>query len=660
MALAQTIIKNFMNSLDNTNLKGERALDEAARKSSYFSSWQAVKNAMYNDLRSYGWNYKAFLKEKCGIDLSNLETGDTGAITGYDAGNGTVKTKESIVPENPNAELRRPLGGNLYYNGLTINWPSYLKNTSDISLKRLSTYLHTYYIPNGLNLIYESYGLSFNEKGTTVKNMSFEYKNVDKTWRAQVYNEGYNGNTTSLVLRVNRKYYPDINSIDGHSTNAKESCYLDRVIAHELTHAVMAANIRYFKDLPHYFKEGAAELVHGADDDRYHEIVDLAQNPSKLYAVITNSSIDNPDNTNNGYAGGYMLLRYFAKQAAEQINYARTTTTLKVNSAGTYSLADKTTQSRYPNATTLDATDSTGAVILIGNGRNNVLKAGKGSSSLWGGAASSDTLQGGSGRDMFWFGKNDGNDVINDFHAGRDSNSDVVNLYTNGLTAMSRSGKDVQFKMGQSTVTVHTDGAADSVVQFSFDGKNISGAKIGETNAANRLTYDANVKAFQGGNRQDTLAVSGSANHSVFLNNVTGQVYAGIEIIDASSSTGKDSLAGDKQANTIYGGSGETAMWGGPGSANDILVGGNGTTTFLYGYGEGSDVIRNTSNDDKVFLYNAPLNKFSNAAIYSNQVVLTTKLGQTLTVNGNAGTFTFADGSSWKPNYETRQWKRLS
>ncbi len=100
------------------------------------------------------------------------------------------------------------------------------------------------------------------------------------------------------------------------------SGYLDRTIAHELTHAVMAANITGFNKLPDSITEGSAELAHGIDDFRRNNILTLAyaSNSEVLFVALTNNSAETDHLYEDSYSGGYMLLRYFAKQVAEYWN----------------------------------------------------------------------------------------------------------------------------------------------------------------------------------------------------------------------------------------------------------------------------------------------------------------------------------------------------
>ena len=63
-------------------------------------------------------------------------------------------------------------------------------------------------------------------------------------------------------------------------------------------------------------------------------------------------------------------------------------------------------------------------VIIGGNNTSNEILTGSGGSSLWGGVGGNDTLIGGSGEDNFFYGKNDGKDVINN-----STSNDSINLY---------------------------------------------------------------------------------------------------------------------------------------------------------------------------------------------------------------------------------------
>lgn len=105
-------------------------------------------------------------------------------------------------------------------------------------------------------------------------------------------------------------------------------------------------------------------------------------------------------------------------------------------------------------------------VILGGDNASNVISAGVGGSSLWGGAGSvADTLNGGFGEDNFFVGKTDGSDVIN--FASPD---DRVILYNVGLSDISnftpsQMGISLTFSTG-SIVTINDTDEISPIFQL--------------------------------------------------------------------------------------------------------------------------------------------------------------------------------------------------
>ena len=173
--------------------------------------------------------------------------------------------------------------------------------------------LSSEWIKNSLSLVKDTYGLSFEENDTSVKKMDVQFEHSGGSTLAYVTNTSSSGVTNKLTLTINMDYYSalDVNDVNGSSASPG-SIYLDRTLAHELTHAAMAANITNFNNLPLYIKEGAAEVTHGIDDARKTTILNLVNNSTALSTLFTSGG-----STNDGevpYAGGYMLLRYMAAQ----------------------------------------------------------------------------------------------------------------------------------------------------------------------------------------------------------------------------------------------------------------------------------------------------------------------------------------------------------
>ena len=370
----QSVIKKFMLSLDDSTtfvkeaegknvIDAEGALDTAVSYASngMFASWDGLIQRFVGDIEYVGATTYAetetFLKDYCGINLDNL---DTGAIIGSDAG-GAEKTADSIVHEPENGTIY-PVGAatTSTINGLTLYWERsddemqtrmqdqrYLgkdANGNDI-IETVPTWwyngggdvvqqtaiadrLNTWWASEGLNLIEESYGLNF--EGATVKDIDVRFYNDNKydsntlaKVRYNYYTDGSNiGETCELRLQINMSYFNSIDFSNGNNVNGdpgdNSKFYLDRVLAHELTHAVMAANISGFSYLPDCLKEGLAELVHGADDTRTSSIKQYAL--AEFSNDVKTALSDMTKKYQRNYACGYMLLRYFANQVEDCLN----------------------------------------------------------------------------------------------------------------------------------------------------------------------------------------------------------------------------------------------------------------------------------------------------------------------------------------------------
>lgn len=103
--------------------------------------------------------------------------------------------------------------------------------------------------------------------------------------------------------------------------------YLDRLLAHELTHAAIFANVNYGYNLPNFIHEGLAEFTHGTDDIRKSAITSLASDYDRLKAVLTSTSDD------GYYEGGYIFFRYLAEQFGGKYIYNSNNNTIVSGSA---------------------------------------------------------------------------------------------------------------------------------------------------------------------------------------------------------------------------------------------------------------------------------------------------------------------------------------
>lgn len=323
---AHDSIISFMSYLDTAS-DGGRALDEAINHAS--AGRFANKNELVASfLGDFGASASGtdFLKTYCDIDLTNA---DTGAITGKDAGGGQEKTAESIVPESGSPYTGGVPTGTTTINGLTVTWPTAADynnaggTASQDAAKKIATALQGQWLKNCMDLVTESYALNF-QSGATVTSMDVTFENDASNGRLAAVSQTYSpstGNVTGLKLIVNMNYYTNMDWTDENGrTSTAGAGYLDRTIAHEMTHALMGANIKYFSDLPLYMKEGTAELVHGIDDERRANITQLVSGGTRLGDALNSTATNASQWTGNAedpYSAGYMLLRYMAKQSAD-------------------------------------------------------------------------------------------------------------------------------------------------------------------------------------------------------------------------------------------------------------------------------------------------------------------------------------------------------
>ena len=778
MATQLEVIKKFMASLDETTLAGTAALDEAIKACSSFKSFKELRNAMISDCKK-AKSADDFLKTYCGINLDNE---DTGAITGSDAGGSTTKTNESIVPES--GSLKNFKKNSFTVNGLTIqlsnfdNDGNYLGDLNFNDLNDTQKYiwqaLYTWWAKGALNLIAESYGdnFSFSEKSSaTVKKISFGFYTSENNVGA-VTGYSYNdGKTLSISMRVNMRFYNSL--VDGGNPDGKStitSSYLDTMLAHEFTHAVLAANINYNAQLPMLFTEGIAELTIGRDTA--DDMLELAANPTLLSKTLLSKDGTNP------YGGGYMFLRYLARQAGDLMiintsdslvqtfkgnddirNFA---VNAKINAgsgsdyienygvakvsinggAGDDSIMSHLNHNDHPDGCTLRGGDgndyisnddglgsnlSGGVKVLIdgGNGNdtisndgaNSTLLGGAGHDSInnWWGSVTIDggtgndsilsggdkvSIKGGTGNDSIYGGGNKvsisggtGNDSIHSYgdkvKIAGDAGNDSIYLYANATnhTVNSGDGNDSIYSGGTnvsvnagagndyienygSNSTINGGRGNDSVTSYSTDGvlykySNGDGKDtITGFNAADTLSI-ADVFFSTKASGSDLLVKVGKG--SVLLKDakkLTSNVVLSVtdsskspltisstvKNIDASKRTKAIQITGNKLANSIAGGSKNDILSGGGGNdtlrggkGNDKLWGDAGSDTFIYGSGEGKDIIYGFDNDDMLLItgaFKASYNK-SNDAIYfkvgstKNAITLKNFDATTFNINGD-------------------------
>lgn len=666
MSTQQDVIKQFMKKLDVTAKKGIPAVDEAVAYASAgkFSNLKQLVNSFVRDIKSAGIQYmddmatQMFLRRYCGIILDNK---DTGAITGADAGSGKVKTADSIIPEAGNtASLKYPTGATTVINGLKVIWPERSKLTT--MQQEIIKRLNSWWVKGALDLVEQSLGLSFKTTGATVNSMDVCFVNQNSSTLAAVrsHEDGNSGKTKQLTLVINMKYYSqlDLNNPNG-KVKGKETFYLDRVLAHELTHAVMAANIGHFSTLPDFLLEGMAELVPGIDDERQYSInVVLQQNASWLQQLFDGKHTGGEAD----YSGGYLLLRYLAHQAATQKPAANVGLSLPKGLSYNADLSVLKLTNSYEEQSiflnkyapkVFDATSYGKFLSLDGSAAAETVRVGKqgGSIRTRGG---NDTISLSNGRTVYMhFGNDDGINTV----YGMSGNDQL--LFDQGVSSFGLDSSGAFFQSGKTKVILKN--VANKTIlagrQLNFDEY-----RFGDANKENAFTYQryANRMHYIGSAvKKDKLLVNEAAN--INLGNTS--VFRNIDVVDGSNGSitaGRNSFIGGSRYATLLGANyGQDVLRAGRGGAwlqgngdTDVYYGNTGKDTFVYGsYGKSYNLQHTvtvngyTSGQDEI-RYRA--GAFKAGTVAGNDVVLTMDKGKMIVKGAKGKALTLVDSRGKK------------
>ncbi len=619
MATQQDVIKIFMAALDATTLKSTSALNAALKACSDFESLQDFKDKIVSDCAAAN-DSTTFLRDYCGIVLGNA---DTGAITGSDAQGGTVKTAKSVVPES--GDPVNFTGNTFTVDGLTVKLGkggsgSAVKSRDFGDLSAQERYIwqsfYSYWAQGSLDLISESYGDNFSfydQSSAATKIMYFIFDNANNgvlasTWGGPNYAQK---STNDLELHVNLFFYGSASGKDG-APNSNHP-YLDRTIAHELTHAVMIANIDYFDYLPKWLKEGTAELTHGVDDMRSADLRTLAGNSTLLRRAVNDLNASGVSNT--AYSGGYLALRYLAKQAADSY----TTSFTGTDDAEQFeTFNDSVTIDAGAGDDTLGNGFYTSASYSMKGGDNVYLRPGTGD----------DSIRNVNGSVIIEYAQGDGNDTVTGFN-------ETSTLKISGAPYSSQvSGSNVIINVGNGSITL-LDAA---LLQPKIDGSAI--LKLTNDDPAN-VTIGSAVEFVDASARSKSITITANK----LANSIAGG--KGKDVIWAGA--GDDTLTGGNGNDKLYGQGGNDCLEGGAGddllsgyTGNDTLAGGYGNDLFVYS--AGNDVITDYATGDKISLGAA----LTSTSLNGSDSVL--KIGSgTLTVK-NARTLALTDAQGTELN----------
>jgi flagellin len=172
----------------------------------------------------------------------------------------------------------------------------------DLDQRAVLNALKGFWISEGEQRVQDAFGIS--ASGASLK-ITLSNDPSSQTLASVAGTVGAGGRIQDQVLNVNLAYFDASTLPDGGNNPAQ---YTDRVIAHEMAHAVMGRSMN-FAALPNWFKEGAAEAVQGADER-------LSGDTAGGTSVTAILAAFNGDDVSGsaGYSGGYAAVRYMHDQ----------------------------------------------------------------------------------------------------------------------------------------------------------------------------------------------------------------------------------------------------------------------------------------------------------------------------------------------------------
>ena len=578
----QEVMEKFMDSLDKTTLKGNKAVDEAILTATGGKfKISSLKKQLLSDYDT-SKNGEEFLEKYCGIDLSN---DDTGAITGSDAGGSKTKNSKSIIPDGTFSKSFN--NTSFTTNGVTFRlceldyWDGYLWTVDSLSgltslEKHIWRGLYSFWAEESLNLIEQSYGYSFEDSDTEANTIRVYFvDDEDSNALAKTYNHiltSFDEEEEYIHIGINLHYFENISTSDSEGKVPSDrypywqTDYLDRTIAHELTHAIMVAKVSYCYTLPAIIIEGLAELTGGIDDIRYNDILAGVKNKSTLKKLLVFQDdynevygVNAPD-----YVGGYIFLRYLARQFGDLTISNDTSNTIVSGFYGNDTI--------YNYAKSVTVKSGAGDDEIYGSSNNDTLYGEAGNDSLSGGNGN-DKLYGGSGKDSLY------GDADNDTLYG-DSGSDSLS---------GGNGKDLLYG-GNEADYLYGDAGNDTL--YGGKGNDI----LYGGNEDDKLYGEAGADYLYGDSGNDTL-YGNTGNDSLSGGKGNDKLYGGSDKDKLYGNSGDDTLYGDSGSDSLSGGNGKDLLYGG--NEADYLYGDAGNDT-LYG-GKGNDILYGGNEDDKLY-----------------------------------------------------------
>ncbi|WP_294872603.1 calcium-binding protein, partial [Sulfuricurvum sp. RIFCSPLOWO2_12_FULL_43_24] len=218
------------------------------------------------------------------------------------------------------------------------------------------------------------------------------------------------------------------------------------------------------------------------------------------------------------------------------------------------------------------------------NAGDDTINAGSGNDRIYAGEGN-DTIEGNAGNDTIVMGS--GDDYVTD------ASGDDVYLFSRG------DGKDIVYDYAGNDLIYFGEGIkAEDLMLRQYGNDLVVGLKDGLKsfyNLSDKLTLK---NWFIAGNRIETFKFTD--NSTIDMDSIVSRIGTDNNDTISGIDSRNDTLNGGKGNDTLNGGEGNDTLNGGTG--NDALNGGNGNEVYLFGRGDGNDVVTDIAGLDRVRL----------------------------------------------------------
>ncbi|MBM7557472.1 flagellinolysin [Halanaerobacter jeridensis] len=170
------------------------------------------------------------------------------------------------------------------------------------------------WLRQGEDLVSSAYGLS----GTGTKDLNVSFREGSEGGVAALVNQqwsvaGDSATLQDLTLDIELADFDPSTGDSGENSITQNggSVYNDRIIAHEMVHTVMADNMGDdFFDMPTWFKEGAAEYAHGANERLENDVANAGDVQNIVDRAVDLINGASWNGTSEDYSASYLSVKY--------------------------------------------------------------------------------------------------------------------------------------------------------------------------------------------------------------------------------------------------------------------------------------------------------------------------------------------------------------